>query len=185
MAWEVKHTGDYREPPPPSKRFALNRYGEPVTTVKGKPVVATGPFKEDLLARYAQKAVDKITADIEYKKRYAHHYSEDCMDPYSRAQQLEEREELRRAYVDATLSLREAKTIAYSQKQTISDLSNQINQGIEREIQIEKKLGDKIKELEAKLEEALYRPTFTAIIKDWLAAKLKRNPPQLTNGPYR
>lgn len=184
MSWEVKHAGEYREPPPPSKRFVLNRSGEPVTTVKGKPVVATGPFKEALLAHYAQKAVDKMTADIEYKKRYAHHYSEDVMDPYSRAQQLEERE-LQRAYVDATLSLREAKTIAYSQKQTISDLSNQINQGIEREIQIEKKLGEKIKELEAKLEEALYRPTFTAIIKDWLTTKLKRNPPQLTNGPYR
>lgn len=165
MSWDVKYRG-YSEPPPPSKRFYQT----------------VSPFNEDIVVYSGDKdntdrAISKDDLEVVAKYKQMDLVFDEDMTISKRAFN-----ELRMAYFDSETSSQVLKSQNNIKNQQIKDLGKQINKSEERE----KELQTKIKELEGKLQDALYRPTFKAIIKDWLAAKLAKPRPTLPPcGPYR
>lgn len=166
MAWEVKNSKSYCEPPPPSKRFyqSPSSYNRDIVVYSGDKTEGMVISKNDLEVVAKYKQIDLVFDEEMTIKKQAFN-------------------ELRIAYFDALDSVASWKSKIAERDHRISALSKQINRSEERE----KELASKIKELEGKLSDALHRPTFTAIVKDWLAIRLhnKRNPVLLTQGPYR
>ena len=165
MSWDVKYRG-YSEPPPPSKRF-YQQYGfdrEDIVVYSGDKTEGVVISKDDLEVVAKYKQMDLVFDEEMTIKKQAFN-------------------ELRIAYFEAIDSVASWKSKIAERDHRISALSKQINRSEERE----KELASKIKELEGKLSDALHRPTFTAIVKDWLAIRLhnKRNPVLLAQGPYR
>ena len=164
MSWDVKYRG-YSEPPPPSKRFyqTVSPHNMDIVVYSGNKsdgkVISKNDF--EVIAKYKQMDL-VFDEDMTISKRAFN--------------------ELRKAYFDSETSGQVLKSQNDIKNQQIKELSKQINKSEERE----KELQTKIKELEGKLQDALYRPTFKAIIKDWLAAKLAKPRPTLPPcGPYR
>lgn len=166
MAWEVKQYKGDSSPPPPSKRFyqSISPHNMDIVVYSGdKNTTGKVISKDDLEVIAKYKQMDLVfDEEMSITKRSFN--------------------ELRVAHFETIDRLQDYKNKIRAKEANISELSKQINKADKRE----RELLVKIKELEIKLEDALYRPTFKAIVKDWLAAKLAKPNPKLPPcGPYR
>lgn len=167
MAWEVKNSKSYCEPPPPSKRFyqsVLSNSNMDIVVYSGdKDTTGKVISKDDLEVVAKYKPMNLVFDEEMTIKKQAFN-------------------ELRVAYFETVESLQDSKGKIRAKDANISELSRRINQN-EKQI---KDLEKKNRDLEDKLNDALYRPTLRVIIADWLAAKLAKPKPILPPcGPYR